>query len=358
MTKKVALGMSGGVDSSASAKLLLEQGYEVTGFYLSGLYPGPKQDAAIADTKKVAAILGIDAHILDLGSQPDYLSKYFLETYRSGQTPNVCVVCNRQIKFGFFYDWALTHGFDFVATGHYARIKKLDNQYYLRTAFDKSKDQSYFMGLVDPALWARVIFPVGEFIKTDIRKKAAAWQIPVATKAESMEVCFLQNQKMQDFLRENISSYSGEIVTPDGQVIGRHRGLQFYTIGQRKGLQIQPTSDHTPIYYVKAKDFTANRLIVAPKTAVYQSHLDISQPTARLAHALEKTTDFSTWRVRIRHQGTLHPLKSFSSTGCTTGRLELAQPVFGVSPGQFAVFYRQDPDNSSDWLVIGAATLV
>ena len=352
--------MSGGVDSSVSAKLLLEQGYQVHGVYLSGLYPGVGQETAIGDIAMVARQLGISWEVLDLGRRPRELYDYFVDTYRAGRTPNVCVICNRQVKFGFFYQWAMGQGFDLVATGHYVRLKKMpDKKIYVRTAADKKKDQSYFLSLVEENVWSQAIFPVGDYHKSDIRNMAANWGLPVATKPESMEVCFLQNQKVRDFLAQEIKSQSGDIVTQTSgglQTIGSHRGLEFYTIGQRQGLQINPTSTQTPVYYVKAKDVANNRLIVATREHLGQKQICLQNITTRLQEQLTNHTDWSAWRVRIRHRGELLALENLELTSTTTLKVELPVATV-VSPGQFATFYAPDPDSRDDWLVMGAGEI-
>ena len=352
--------MSGGVDSSVSAKLLLEQGYQVHGVYLSGLYPGVGQETAIGDIAMVARQLGISWEILDLGRRPRELYDYFVDTYRAGRTPNVCVICNRQVKFGFFYLWALAQGFDYVATSHYARLKTMSRgEVFLRTAADKHKDQTYFLSLVDESVWPRVLFPLGDYQKSAVRQLAANWQLPVASKPESMEVCFLQNQKTRDFLAQTIKSEPGDIVieTPSGrQKIGTHQGLALYTIGQRQGLQINPVSNQTPVYYVKSKDVHNNQLVVATKDQLGQKQLCLSHITPRLQSQLVTHHDWSSWRVRIRHRGELLALENLELTSTTTLKVELSVAT-AVSPGQFATLYAPDPDSRGDWLVMGAGEI-
>ena len=355
MSKKVAIGLSGGVDSATSAQLLLDQGYDVTGFYLSGLYPGSAQEAAIADVRQVAAHLGIEAKIVDASAQSEILRAYFVETYRAGLTPNVCTVCNRELKFGFFFEYALSQGYEAVATGHYARLQKRAGKQFLQTACDERKDQSYFLGLVAEDVWEHVLFPAGGYHKSEIRQIATERGIPVAHKAESMDVCFLQSGRVRDFLQAEIASQPGEIVDGAGKVLGQHRGLQFYTIGQRQGLDIQPTTPQTSVYYVRAKDAASNRLIVGTAAELRQKQIAWKNATARLQAELTLTPDVTQWRARIRHRGELLPVASIASQG-ETGVVNLAAPAWGVSPGQFVVFYAPAA-NGDGWLVMGAAQI-
>lgn len=357
MAEKVALGMSGGVDSSTAAWLLQEQGYDVTGVYLAGLYPGPGQETAIRDAREVAAKLGIDFVVLDASVQAEWLRDYFVNTYQNGKTPNVCSVCNKRLKFGFFVEWAQAHNFSLVATGHYARIQRQEEQFYLKTATDTSKDQSYFLGLVDREIWTRVLFPVGGWRKTEIRQKAAQIGLPVADKPESMDVCFLQNQETRDYLSERVTAQPGAIVTLEGVEMGRHRGLPFYTIGQRQGLEIQPSSNQTPVYYVAGKDARNNRLLVGTREQVCQNEVWLTNTTKALTDELTRQPNVSCWRVRLRHQGQMYQVAKIDRDGGQT-RVILQEPAFGVSPGQFAVFYAPDSSEPGSWLVMGAGEII
>ncbi|MBQ6436329.1 tRNA 2-thiouridine(34) synthase MnmA [bacterium] len=362
MTKKVALGMSGGVDSSTSVKTLQEQGYEVHGVYLAGLYPGAKQEAAITDVKRVAEELKISWEVVDLGVKPQLLYDYFVETYRQGRTPNVCTICNAQIKFGWFYQWALSQGFDYVATGHYARLqKKADNGWQLKTAVDESKDQTYFLALVDEDVWARVLFPVGAYRKTEIRQLAAKWQLPVAEKKESMEVCFLQDQKVKAFLQERIQSKPGEIVWKQGDKlikVGNHQGLAFYTLGQRQGVPIEPITDMMPALYVIAKEVDTNRLIVGEEKDLGLQIINCVSPSKRLKKSLIEGENYSSWRVRIRHRGELITIKEIKQVNQEHWQVTLKTKARAPAPGQFAVFYEPNAKEDESWLVVGAAEMV
>jgi len=360
MAKKVALGMSGGVDSSFSAKLLLDQGYDVHGVFLAGLYPGPKQDQAIADAASVAQMLGISFEVIKLGEKTALLRDYFFQTYAAGRTPNVCVLCNAQIKFGFFYQLMLERGFDLVATGHYARLKNIDKQVFLQQAADKNKDQTYFLSFVAHEVWPHVIFPLGDYPKPTVRQLASQAGLPVAAKKESMDVCFLQNDSLREALASQIPDAPGPIVTmaADGsyKTIGRHRGLNFYTIGQRHGLEIIPDSTDTPVYFVKCKDRAHGALIVTTKEGLAHDTLDLINLTPRLRQQLADSTDYSRWQVRIRHRGELLPVKNITLAGDHL-RVTLLIPASAPAPGQFAVFYAPDPDGSQDLLVMGAGEI-
>lgn len=357
--KKVALGLSGGVDSAVSAKLLLEQGYDVTGVYLECYREtGCRADGDRQDALAVALDLGIP--FLSLDFREVYRQKvlaYFYQSYQAGQTPNPDLLCNLEVKFGPFYDWAVGNGFDFVATGHYARIK---NQ-KLYTAADKNKDQTYFLALVEQKKWAKIIFPLGDYQKTQVRRLAEKWHLSVANKPDSTGVCFVGEMSLSDLLSSKVTSQVGPVVRltkgSSGeayQVIGEHRGVQFYTIGQRHGFKITLMDDHAPQYYVIGKDVKHNRLIVGEREAALSQKFTIKKSVTK---TWLKSVDFSQVFVRVRHQGEI--LSGKISPGKSgTLQVTLAKPVFGLSPGQFAVFYQVDPDDEANFFCLGAAALV
>ena len=263
------VGLSGGVDSSVAAALLLEQGHEVVGAYMKnwindeGIPGDCPWEEDLADAGAVAEKLGIEFRVVDLITQyRERIVDYLLEGYRAGVTPNPDVLCNREMKFGVFLDYALSQGFAAVGTGHYARRRERDDGTadILRGA-DPNKDQSYFLALMtQPQAW-RARFPVGEMLKPEVREAARRFDLPTAGKKDSQGICFIGNIKMAEFLRHYVPDHPGEIVDLEGRVLGTHRGLHLYTLGQRKGHGVASPRDGMA-YVVVGKDAARNRLVV------------------------------------------------------------------------------------------------
>ena len=271
---KILVGLSGGVDSSVAAALLAEQGHEVTGAYMknwineeniAGHCPWMED---IEDARRVADKLGIGFEVVNL--MRDYrerVVRYLLDGYAEGVTPNPDVMCNREMKFGVFLQHALAHGYEGVATGHYARITRVaGTSTRLLRGRDPGKDQSYFLALLQAHQVERAWFPVGDLLKAEVRDLARKFDLPNAAKKDSQGICFIGEVKMRDFLRAFVPDQPGEIVTTDGKVVGRHEGLHLYTLGQRKGHGVA-SPIHRLAYVVVGKDAARNRLIVG-----YDSH--------------------------------------------------------------------------------------
>jgi tRNA-specific 2-thiouridylase len=266
---KVMVGLSGGVDSSVAAALLVEQGHEVAAGYMKNWVnaegiPGDcpwEQD--IEDARAVAAALKIEFRVIDLiDAYQKRIVEYLVEGYRAGITPNPDVWCNREMKFGVFLDYALGQGFEAVATGHYARRRTLsDGSAAILRGADPNKDQSYFLALMTQFQAAHALFPTGEMLKPQVREVARRFQLPVAEKKDSQGICFLGQVKMSDFLRHYVADSPGEIVDVEGRVLGEHRGLHLYTLGQRKGHGVASPREGMA-YVVVGKDAARNRLIV------------------------------------------------------------------------------------------------
>ncbi len=277
---KVVVAMSGGVDSSVAAALLKQQGYEVVGMMLRLWSEPGKEDSnrcctpdAMGLARRVAARLEIPFYVIDAKQIfRETVVQYFLDGYARGETPNPCLVCNRQIRWKYLLDHALALGADFMATGHYVRSSTDDSgAKQLLRAVDRSKDQSYVLHVLNQEKLQKALFPIGDYPKPEIRKIAESFGLPTASRHDSQDLCFLAGDDYRNFLQRNaVGLFSpGEIVSIRGEVIGRHTGLANYTIGQRKGLGI---SSSAPLYVVN-KDVTANTLIVGELAELGSSEL-------------------------------------------------------------------------------------
>ncbi len=260
---KVFVGLSGGVDSSVSAALLLQQGYEVVGVYIKGWYPDFIEcnwKSERRDAMRVAAKLGIPFLTCDAEKEyKQFVIDYFVAEYKAGRTPNPDIMCNRYVKFGAFFKFAMEQGADFVATGHYARV--VDGA--LLKGLDENKDQSYFLWGVDKELFKKILFPVGQLKKPEVRKLATRFDLITASKKDSQGICFLGNIDLVEFLEKFITQKRGKVLTVSGEEIGWHNGAWFFTIGERHGFTISQkgANDH-PMFVVK-KDVVKNEIVVA-----------------------------------------------------------------------------------------------
>jgi tRNA-specific 2-thiouridylase len=266
---RILVGLSGGVDSSVAAALLLEQGHEVVGGYMKnwineeGIAGDCPWEEDLEDAHAVAKALGIEFRVVDLIEQ--YRSRivdYLLEGYRDGITPNPDVLCNREMKFGVFLDYALSQGFESVGTGHYARRReRADGTADILRGADPNKDQSYFLALMQQKQAFRALFPVGEMLKPEVRAVAQRFNLPTAGKKDSQGICFIGNIKMGDFLRHYVPDSPGVIVDTEGKVHGKHDGLHLYTLGQRKGHGVASPREGMA-YVVVGKNAERNELIL------------------------------------------------------------------------------------------------
>lgn len=343
---KVFLGMSGGVDSSVSALLLQQQGYDVTGVYMKNWsedLPGMRCPWAedLADAKRVAVKLGLPFEVWDF--EAAYRAKvvdYMLSEFRQGLTPNPDIMCNQEIKFRLFYQRAKAAGADLIATGHYAR--NLSSQ--LALARDTNKDQTYFLYRMPQDALDQTLFPLGDFLKPEVKKLAAAHGLHNAYKKESMGVCFVGEVGMRDFLRAYIDQNPGEIREIETEkVLGAHEGAVFYTIGQRHGLYLSGVAGEANTglpYYVVAKDLENNIVYVSRDLnhpALWTSQLTLRDVIIReyAREALQTSTDIL---VRLRHRGELLPAHLDTNTYTIT----FDTPVRRPAAGQSAVFYRDE----------------
>ena len=363
MPKKVFVGMSGGVDSSVSALLLKQQGYDVTGVYMKNWsrdLPGMKCPWAedLADAKRVAVKLGIDFEVWDF--EKEYFEKvveYMLREFKAGNTPNPDIMCNQEIKFKLFYEKAMERGADFIATGHYARVK---NGCLLK-AVDEKKDQTYFLYRISEEALRHTIFPIGGMLKPDVKKLAEENGLHNAYKKESMGVCFVGEVGMKDFLKEYIDIKPGEIREIETErVVGHHEGAVFYTIGQRHGLYISGNVGEVNTglpYYVVKKDLDKNIIYVSRNlnnNLVWIKELNLKDIVMRTEYVTPRAASFapvatglarsssrcrapealrSNYSVRLRHLGQLIPATLEGNT------LYFEQSIKKPAAGQSAVFY-------------------
>ncbi|MEW5249829.1 tRNA 2-thiouridine(34) synthase MnmA [Microbulbifer discodermiae] len=269
-SQRVIVGMSGGVDSSVAALLLMQQGYRVEGLFMKNWdeddgseYCTAKAD--LADAQAVCAKLGIKLHTANFAAEYwDHVFEYFLAEYRAGRTPNPDILCNREIKFKAFLEYAEVLGADAIATGHYARRRDSGGHTYLLKGLDSNKDQSYFLHAVGEAEFARSLFPLGELEKPEVRRLAEERGFVTHDKKDSTGICFIGERRFKDFLERYLPAQPGDMETPDGKVMGQHSGLMYHTIGQRQGLGIggvKGTGDSP--WYVVGKDLQRNVLLVA-----------------------------------------------------------------------------------------------
>jgi tRNA-specific 2-thiouridylase len=343
---KIAVAMSGGVDSSVSAALLKEAGHEITGVYMQGWVPEGFVCTAAEDRKDamtVASELGIPFHTLDLSEvYKREVVEYLLAEYAAGATPNPDIMCNRYVKFGAFAEFAFSHGFDAIATGHYAQVQNTSDgkDAQLLMAVDGAKDQTYFLWAIPQAVLNRTLFPVGGYTKPQVRMMAQERNIFTAHKKDSQGVCFLGKIDMSAFLETAIPRKQGVVLAIDGSHIGTHQGAAFVTEGQRHGFTLTTTSPNQLPQYVVAKDIAENTITVAsdpgalaPETATGQI-IQIGTPNW-LAHPPQVGT-LLTARTRYRQ-----PLQSARIVSCTdaTFEIEIRNAAIPIARGQSLVLY-------------------
>jgi len=330
---KIAVGLSGGVDSALSAALLKEQGHEVVGVYLD-CYGADECGAGEnkQDAIQIAQDLEIKLKILDLkkGYQEGVVD-LMVKEYRAGRTPNPDVICNREIKFGLLADWAFENGFDKMATGHYARLKLVNHS--LSQAKDKEKDQTYFLWDINQKVLKRVIFPIGNLLKKEVREQAKKRRIKVWDKKGSRGICMVGKMELEKFLKgQGVKENKGKVIYQNEE-IGEHKGVEFYTIGQRHGF----TTNKPGPWFVRSKDKKKNILIVGRREELYENKFQISNFKLISNQDQISKIKLKNLLARIRHRGRLIEVKDFDGK-----KVKLKESVFAVAPGQSVVFYRKD----------------
>ncbi len=342
--KRVLMALSGGIDSAVSAWKLLKDGYEVEAAFMKNWSStaGLKYNECPwlvdrQDALRVAAFLGIKMHTVNYEKQYEKnVMSYFFKEYKAGRTPNPDVMCNKEIKFKLLYNWAIKNGFDYVATGHYAQIGKNKNGLYLKTAKDTFKDQTYFIYNLKSEQLDHVMFPIGNMKKPEVKKLAQKIGLPNATKKESMGLCFVGKIRLKDFLEQKLKVKTGDIISTSGQVLGKHQGLPFYTIGQRQGVQVGANGP----WYVVSKNLKNNTLVVTndPKDKLLQ------MKSLQLHSVNWITSDHNFPKKltgRYRHQGNLEEL-IISQLDKDLYQVEFKKPQTAIASGQSLVLYHND----------------
>ena len=347
--------MSGGVDSSATAALLQAQGYEVVGITLK-LWPqdcvnraedkccGPQ---AVTDARSVCHTLGIPYYLIDESAEfQKHVIQYFADEYKAGRTPNPCVMCNQNLKFGRLIERADQFGAEFIATGHFARVDRAaDGRYRLKRGRDLKKDQSYFLFSLRQDQLARAMFPLGEKTKSDTREVARQCRLKTADKEESMEICFVPDNNYGGFLESAnlLRKHRGDITDLYGQVLGQHEGIEYYTIGQRRGLGITTAK---PVYVVEL-DAKTNRVVVGDEAALERDEFTAERCNWHPFEKLEGPIEVMA-KIRYNHPGAK---ATVTPTGSGTVRVKLDTPQRAITPGQAAVFYQEDLVVGGGWIM-------
>jgi len=342
--KRVVVGMSGGVDSAVSAALLKEQGYEVLGLYMSNWKETDPNGCCTGeqdweDVKYICDKIGIPYYSVDFSEQyMEHVFKLFVEEYKKGRTPNPDVLCNREVKFGPFADFARSLDADYIATGHYCNVKHDGDMHYLLRAKDENKDQTYFLNQVSSYQLRDVIFPLGNITKPEVRALAKKYDIPVAEKKDSTGICFIGERNFRKFLSQYIPMKQGDIITQDGTKVGEHNGVYYYTIGQRRGLGIGGyEGGNGERWFVLDKDVEKNLLIVSQglddilfKDSLLTEKFNfITPPPAKEFDCL----------VRYKHRQPLQQAKAFVLDNGEV-RIEFKEKQRAIASGQYAVIYQ------------------
>lgn len=334
MTKRVLLAMSGGVDSSAAGVLLKEQGYEVDGVTLK-LWGGDTDSgccslADVEDARRVAAQLGIDHHIFNLGDEfTQHVVEPYLNAHKAMLTPNPCIECNRHIKFAGLHDRAMAMGYDFVATGHHARVEKSGGLYRLLRGVDDKKDQSYVLSMVSQEVLSHTLLPIGEMTKAQVREVAQRAGLRTAQKAESMDVCFIQKKGREDFLKSRIDLHPGEILDTHGNKVGTHAGAELLTIGQRRGAGVAVGARAGEKQYVISRNPQDYSVVVGDKEDLYVNNVELNH--------VSKTRDFD-FPIEVQVQPRAHGQVS-SAVWLEENKIEFKEKTLMIAPGQTAAMY-------------------
>lgn len=346
--KRVIVGMSGGVDSAVSALLLKEQGYDVVGVFMKN-WDDSEQDTACPaeedydDVRSVCEKIGIPYYTVNFENEYwERVFQYFLEEYRRGRTPNPDVLCNKEIKFAAFLDFAKKAGADYLATGHYARLAREGGVTYLKKGLDAGKDQSYFLCMLSQGQLERALFPIGDMQKADVRKIAEEAGLTVAKKKDSTGICFIGERKFKEFLQTYLPANPGDMKTLDGKVVGRHDGLMYYTLGQRRGLDIGGSKDGTgERWFVVDKDMENNVLVVCQgaESELLYSRALVMSGMSFISGGEDKKGFECAAKVRYRQSDQQAHAEKL---GDGVYRVTFEEKQRAVTPGQYCVLYDGD----------------
>jgi tRNA-specific 2-thiouridylase len=333
--RKVAVALSGGVDSSTAALLLKEAAYEVIGIHMR-LWESPHFDYQEHRAEDICRILDIPYHQVDLQKEfESCVVDYFCQAYQQGRTPNPCVACNQHIKFGLLLDKALSLGADYLATGHYAQVEHSRDGHRLLKAKDTSRDQSYFLYTLTQEKLGHVLFPLSEYSRDEVKQMAKQAGLPTATKS-SQDICFISQKNYGAFLSQRFSTMPGDIMDTQGKRLGQHRGIAFYTIGQRHGVGLAPTSRGKPLYVIRIEPEN-NRIVLGSEKELYSQKLT----TQKLSWISGKVPwEPITAKAKIRYKSKEAEAILFFRNGSVD--VHFAQPQKAVTPGQAIVFYNAD----------------
>ncbi len=346
MSKKVCVAMSGGVDSSTTAAILKKNGFEVFGVFMKLWDSNRKSKGCCSlddsnDALRVANKLGIPFYVLNFKEEfKEYVIDYFISEYRRGRTPNPCIMCNKFIKFDFLLKKVKTFGADYIATGHYCRIDKTNNGFFLFKAADRRKDQSYFLFNIEKESLKEIIFPLGNITKEDVRKKAFEFNLATAEKRESQEICFIEKNYRNFLMEMGFKEKRGYIVDLSGKVLGTHMGYFNFTIGQRSGLNVAVGK---PVYVYKIIP-DENLVIVDDEKYLYRTSFIIESVNFFEIPDTEKEYDT---KIRYTHRGEKAKIRK---RGEQEYLLEFTTPQRGVTPGQAAVLYDNDKLIGGGWI--------
>ncbi|WP_198264100.1 tRNA 2-thiouridine(34) synthase MnmA [sulfur-oxidizing endosymbiont of Gigantopelta aegis] len=364
-TPAIVVGLSGGVDSSVTALLLKQQGFDVSAIFMknwnedddAGYCPAEED---FADAQSIAAELDIPFHGVNFAPEYwDNVFSYFLAEYKAGRTPNPDILCNKEIKFKVFLDYALSQGAEKIATGHYARVKEENGEFFLLKGKDNNKDQSYFLYTLGQYPLSKTLFPVGELEKPEVRALAEKFQLATWDKKDSTGICFIGERDFAKFLSKYLPAKPGDMVTPEGEVVGQHQGLMYHTLGQRKGLGIggrkaSKAAEKTAgmPWFAAQKNLSNNQLIVVQgkdHPLLYSQHLSASQlhwvsgkapaaPFQCMAKTRYRQADQACTITEINKLAAKSTnLNTETQTNCV---VEFDSPQFAITPGQSIVFYQ------------------
>lgn len=347
-SKKIIIAMSGGIDSSVAAALLKGAGFDVVGIFMR-FWSEPQKDGLIGAwnrycspeaeirARKVAKTLKIPFYVLNFEKEfKKKIVDYFLKEHKAGRTPNPCVICNKEIKFGLLLEKALALKSGFVATGHYAKLqattnRKQETKYKLLKAKDKNKDQSYFLWMLNQKQLKKILFPIADYTKDKVRELAKKFRLPVLDTPESMEICFIM-ATIEDFLRKHLKLNPGKIVNTKRKILGQHQGLWFYTIGQRKGIKLAGGP-----YYVLDKKQKQNLLIVTKtEKDLYKKQLIVKKVNWILGKAPKLPLKI---KAKIRYRHAVAPAIITKNLKSKTYKLKFKNSQRAITPGQSVVFY-------------------